>query len=381
MREFYRLIDGSHEHLVFDDHLGKMYRCLQRAKKMTNSPHVLARLNHLVLYSRYVDLFDRYRQARGEDRQAAFEKMIRFTYRMRQTMMVHAKAVYRDVVRRDKSVSIPDGATWNVAEAKNPWKSSQPFSEQELQQFLAEGIQMRQPAKLDFEPVHFGDDLLPAKKLNLKTDKPGSYLRGRGTQTFYTWVDKPGEFIELKITGGLIAAYRDRGNVRVKLWQQGEKETLVAEDRSVPPDGKERIVKLQSRKAGLHKITISDGGDLTRVVWPEGAVMVLKTSAETPMRVNGRWTMHFYVPKGTQKIGFFATGPGSVVNPEGKVVCNLNKGKGSYYSISVSSGQDGQLWRFQNTAGMVRLLTVPPYLARKADELLLPAEVVQKDSP
>jgi hypothetical protein len=47
--------------------------------------------------------------------------------------------------------------------------------------------------------------------------------------------------------------------------------------------------------------------------------------------------------------------------------------------VSVPDGQDGQLWRFRYARGPVRLLTVPPYLARSGDELLLPREVVERD--
>jgi hypothetical protein len=66
---------------------------------------------------------------------------------MRNTMMIHTKALYRDLIRRDKSVSIPEGATWLVPEQVNPWKSSVPFSEVELGQYVAEGIVRYHPGE------------------------------------------------------------------------------------------------------------------------------------------------------------------------------------------------------------------------------------------
>jgi hypothetical protein len=45
----------------------------------------------------------------------------------------------------------------------------------------------------------------------------------------------------------------------------------------------------------------------------------------------------------------------------------------------VPPGLDGRLWKFHQCAGERRLMTVPPYLARNERELLLPAEVVEKD--
>ena len=70
------------------------------------------------MYTRYADLYDRYAQAEGLARQAAFEVLIRHTYRMRATMMVHAKALYRDLAARDKRVI--DSGRGAVERARGP---------------------------------------------------------------------------------------------------------------------------------------------------------------------------------------------------------------------------------------------------------------------
>jgi hypothetical protein len=54
--------------------------------------------------------------------------------------------------------------------------------------------------------------------------------------------------------------------------------------------------------------------------------------------------------------------------------------KPGYFSVPVSEGEDGRLWKCQRMSAKISLLTVPPCLARDAQELLLPAEVVEKDS-
>lgn len=51
----------------------------------------------------------------------------------------------------------------------------------------------------------------------------------------------------------------------------------------------------------------------------------------------------------------------------------------AYFSVPVEMGQDGKLWQFANTAGQRQLLTVPPYLARSPQELLLPREVIEAE--
>ncbi|MCO6454130.1 MAG: DUF4838 domain-containing protein [Pirellulaceae bacterium] len=385
MRTFYKQLDGSRPHLVFDDQLGRMFRALADARSQTDDPDVLTRINDLLLYARYVDLFDRYRQASGDDRQAAFEQLVRHTYRMRTTMLVHAKALYRDLAARDKSVSIPDEARWNVPEPKNPWKSSQPFTDGELERFLREGIDGRRPVELTFDPVQFSDDLVPATALKLAAVRPSEAIRGRGHQMFLAYVEQPQRPLELHITGGLIAHYRDRGNVRVQVWQvggssaTGERETLVAEDRSVPPDGQERTIRLAVREAGLHRIDVTDGGDLTRVSWPPGQRICYQSSLDQPLKPNGRWTLYFYVPPKTRTIGLFGGGsPGTIVDPAGRKALALGELPTGYHSVPVPEGTAGKLWRIEQAAGDVRLLTVPPQLARSGEELLLPREIVPR---
>ena len=54
--------------------------------------------------------------------------------------------------------------------------------------------------------------------------------------------------------------------------------------------------------------------------------------------------------------------------------------KPAHFSIPVLAGQDGKLWKFQNSQGQRLLMTVPPCLARNERELLLPREVVERDS-
>jgi hypothetical protein len=395
MREFYQQLNGAQSHLVFDDQLGRMFRSLEAAKQQLAGASDLdpqerkqidARLNHLILYSRYVDLFDRYRYAKDATRQSAFESMIRHSYRMRHTMMVHAKAIYRDVVARDKQVSIPPGATWTVPEQQNPWKSSKPFTAVELASYVREGIEGRPLLELDFEPVAFSEDLVPADTLKLDDVKPGVAQRGRGLRSFYTFIEQAPVTVSLRITGGLIAHYRDRGNVRVELWKiggsssTGERETLTTTDQSVPPDGKTRTVSLPAKERGLYRIDVSDGGDLTSVDWLPGQRICFKSSLDAPIKTNGRWSLYFYVPRGTRTIGLHAGSGGRILGPGGKERLNLEGQTAGYHSIPVPAGDDGRLWKIQGASGAIRLLTVPPYLARSTDELLLPRAVVERDA-
>ncbi len=48
--------------------------------------------------------------------------------------------------------------------------------------------------------------------------------------------------------------------------------------------------------------------------------------------------------------------------------------------FSPFEGEDGKFWKVESSQGGRRLMTVPPYLARTSEELLLPTEVVEKDA-
>lgn len=118
MAEFYKLLTAEKRPPLSDDLVGRLYRRLDEARRGTTDAAIHARLADLTLYTRYVELWLDYSTASGPPRQAAFEALIRHAYRMRTTMMIHAKALYRDLAARDKSVAIPKPAVWNIAEEK-----------------------------------------------------------------------------------------------------------------------------------------------------------------------------------------------------------------------------------------------------------------------
>ena len=107
--------------------------------------------------------------------------------------------------------------------------------------------------------------------------------------------------------------------------------------------------------------------------------MTVCSSPAEPAGFHGRWSLYFYVPKGTKTVGGFSDGVGTLLDGQGNKIHTFD-GKPGYFSIPVPSGHDGRLWKFQQCAGQRLLMTVPPYLARNARELLLPAEVVERDA-
>jgi hypothetical protein len=372
MAEFYRLIDGSNEPLMSDHLIGRMYRLLKEAYAATSDPAVHRRLDDLVLYTRYVELWFDYDHAKGANRQAAFEATIRHVYRMRRTMMVHAKALYRDVVRRDKLVSIPKEAEWGVPEGENPWKSSESFSREELDSFVASGIE-RRPER-GFEPVAFGEDLVPVPKDAFPKAPIGSVgLYSRGERTYWTRVEEPTVPVRLTVTAGQV--YQDRGDATVSLLPVGEESQEPIAAAIIPPDGEAHEVSLSAPQSGLYRVVVTDAGAGTVTEWPEGQPMTIRSDLDRRAAFHGRWSLYFFVPAQTKFVGGYADGEGELRNADGESVQRFD-GKPGYFRIEVEPSQAGRLWKFERCTGSRLLMTVPPYLARSPEELLLPKEIV-----
>ncbi|MFN0079330.1 MAG: DUF4838 domain-containing protein [Prosthecobacter sp.] len=376
MAKFYALLDGTKRQALSDDLLGRMFRLLDEARALTNDAAIRPRLDDLTLYTHYVELYHDYASAQGKERQTAFEQLFRFIWRIRHTGMVHVKALWRDLPNRDKSVALPALAKYSDPEATNPWKSDEGFTADQIAGFIREGIANRK--LLDFAPVAFSNKLVPATALALPQvpqGNAGMYLRG--VRDFWTWIDK--EPANIKLTGKAGIIYPSRGTAKVDLYPLAEVESKAVAHFEIPPDKAEHAIEFNTRFPGLHRIEVSDATQGTLISWPDGMPMTIVSSQEQPAKLFGRWHMYFYVPKGTKVIGGFSEGEGFVLNPAHKTAHTFAD-KPGYFSIPVPVGEDGKLWSFKHSAGNRFLMTVPPCLARDASELLLPEEVVMRDS-
>ena len=299
-------------------------------------------------------------------------------------MMLSTVAICHRDRFRDKAVSVPEEAAWSVPEDANPWKSGRPFDDKEIAGILAAGIQANEPTELGFEPVEYSEDLVPAAALGLPETGPAKRPETfRGLQRVHTWLPEGRRRLELRVTGGLIAHYRDRGNVKFSLHAAAEA-TLepVARDESVPPDGKEHTVALTTRYGGLHTLEWTDGGDMTRVVCPDDLPFTIRSTLEEPMRLRGRWSFFFYVPRGTVSVaGFASATAGKLLDGDGAEILSFDDmAQADYFNVAVPDGKDGTLWKFENCLGSRMLMTVPPCLAPSGRDLLLPREVVDAET-
>jgi hypothetical protein len=380
MREFYALLDPSAKKRLSSDLVARMYTLLQDARAQAESapnPAAVKRIDNLILYTRYIELHIALSQTSGKEaRQQAWEELAPFAWRTGAlTGMIDVIGLWRDTEAKDKSLTFPAECDIRTTAPKNPWKDTTPFTTAEIKLILDQGLKNNKI--LDFDEVSFSDDLAPATALNLTSIKNAGTSIGsghRGRQTYFLWLDKPGD-ITLTLKPGLI--YKDRGNVQLSLFADADESTqALATNNTTPPDGQDHTVTLKSTFSGLHRLVINDGNDRTQVTFPPD----LKYTATAPHSI-GRWALHFYVPKGTKRvIGFNNDDTGQVLGPDGKVLYDFEKNPApGYFIIPVPDGTDGKLWRFTNVLGVRELLNVPPYLIQDAANALLPIEVINAD--
>ena len=365
MREFYQLLDGSKRRPLNADLLGRMYRALDKARAKSSGPAESARIDDMVCYTRFIELLFKLER---EQSWQSYVDLLKFGASIRPRRLVHTYAMYRD----NRHLS---PAKFRKQKADIDWKNTAPPTAEEIAAFVRDGIANNK--LLDFEPVEFSQELRPVAFSG--KSRPIDFGNTRRFREFYVWSD--GKPITLEVTGGMIKHYRDRGNVIVQLIQigghsdTGELETLIQEDRSVAPDGEPRKVVLTPKHGGLHRITVNDNGDMTRIKWPDQLAISVPVDGESAPASSG--TFYFYVPAGTKTLGYYAKlNRGHLVAPNGKTVRNLAKTNG-FYSDPVPAGMDGKVWELRVNNGVVRLLTVPSNLSLNASQLLLPAEIAK----
>jgi hypothetical protein len=132
----------------------------------------------------------------------------------------------------------------------------------------------------------------------------------------------------------------------------------------------------------LYRVSVRDGGDKTLVEWPADRSVAVRSDHASPLNDTYRqWSGYFYVPRGTTHLGFHGGDHGEIRDSEDRPLFWFNGRPANFYRVSVPAGQDGKVWRVRYMNGSLRLLTVPPYIARTPGELLLPREVIASDRP
>lgn len=417
--------------------IGQMYRALAEARELTKDPEAVARINDLLLYTRYVDLKVQYNALSRQhpdisEKCQAFESMIRFLYRSRQSHMVHLQGLWRDMPRRDKALAavLPNEGRFNAKEGDGSWKSGDPITEAELNAWMEEGVASHQV--VDFSPVSYSRNLVPAttqRRQDCPRLKTSYYNRNN---SFYTWVSPGQESICLRATlhmkahprGGRILLQKV-GNAQEPILSIGEEIAGFADDGagdegSAGEDGapaqvdvaqvdveeedesaetipvrlesgvedcamvkvvaEPQDITLRPGSSGLYRIIVESRAKYgINLDWDEGIPIVHESTPENHINIMGGFMRYFYVPRETPYVAGFLSSGGFVYDADGNKIFKAVSGNGIHFKIPVEKGQDGRLWTIQGTSGIVMLFTVPPYLFRGPKDLLLPKEVVDAE--
>lgn len=385
MDEFYSLIDGTNRGLQLDDLVGQMYRRLDSARKLEADTAVRARIDDLIAYTRYVELFRAYdalKKSKSPHRKE-FEDVILYVFRIRASGMVHGVALVRDLPGYDKEVTVPIEAAISGSKDAKFWQNSAPpLSSEEISKILADGIAAN--PVLPFQAVPYSMELVPAgKALGLPSVPAGNYdLHGDGV-SWYAWLE-PGKE-RLKVSGAgdfqfkLYAVDKEKGDTLVS------NATIKAAYDKVRNQGAQDI-ELKSPKSGLHRVVVSgpDSWALRQQSEEAGDYYAIPASTN----FNSPSSLYFYVPKGTAIVAGKYSGHVKVMKDDtGKVVLDFStlkdeiaSKKGAvYFTVPVPAGRDGTLWKMEGLV-LCHLYTVPPYYALSAEELVLPKEVVERDA-
>jgi len=436
MDRFYRLVTRVSEEdhrLPRTDVVGRMYSLLDEARRATQDDRVRRRIRDLILYTRYVELCQAYEAtpstaapagratmddsgiqlsgdaAGGNPRVVAYANLLRYAWRIRETMVVNASGLFsfpkKEIPKTNKHLSA----------AKNPLKDERPITDEDIDTFLRQGLAANPVRATEYELASFSENLVPAPATLQQPDPPapGSGEKGgaSGRQFFFTWVRQEQTAVKLKIRAG--RNYPFFGKVRVVLfWPlQGPAQDKIAPgqprshtwisrvgdrganvvtiDRAllvtstaVAPDKQEHAVELPTPYRGLHRIEVDDAGGGTQVLpGAEGMAFTAYGGPSEVFRDYGPWSGCFFVPKGTKRLSIYVGTPqGRILDGAGQSALALGRAmKPGYFTVPVPEGQDGRLWTVEGIHGPWRLLNVPPYLARRPSELLLPREVVEAD--
>ena len=386
MGDFYALIDGSAKDPLIpdsprqlnEDMVGRMYRYLEQARQLVaDDDEARARIDDLILYTHYVELYRAFDNIAGSDRQQAFDDLVSFTWRIRDRMMTENVEMTRYIdheVRSDDNLQWGAGYSQHEPADHHRVDEDTPFSDAEIVDILQSGIDNNELLDLDFEPWTDSGDVIPAGFAPDDRGAPGT-IANRGDIEMVLHTDD-GTLPELTLSAGHI--YDDRGPMQ---WDLVDDDGDYVDSGEVAPDEEDYVFDL-SEEPGTYRLSFTNTGQ--GFLWdyePRGASLTILSGGVHELERNYYDRLYFYVPEDTDAIhlaGTLLDGRYDFIDGDGVPVdvddIDVDQG---YTSVPVPAGQDGEVWSLEMTSfrADIRFLNVPGYAAFSPDELLLPVEL------
>ena len=228
MREFYKVLREEKRQTA--DHLtGTMYRLLAKALSLEADSKIQKRIHHLILYTRYVELYYDFKNEVQPDMRLIYEEeLYRFLWQIRKTSMVHAYGIWSRKFKTTGAIS------------PHNWKSDKEFTSSEILEILNSGIKNNPLNKIQVTKKSYSKELIPVDKLNLAKETDGRYPpEAQSHQAYKLWLKQKGT-LHLKVNCKRVWNNHPHS---IKLTHYGK---TLAESKNVKPDAKDYHIFLKS---------------------------------------------------------------------------------------------------------------------------------------
>ncbi len=374
MRRYYERVDPGSKPLWSEHLLALAFRDVEEAARLAaDRPDVLARIDHLKIFLRSVQLRWRFDRSRDKaERKRLALALLTHVHRTRRTYMNHWEAIRQSwTPALAKEFGEP---SWNALEkGDHPWAVETPVLREEIEKGFREGLAAFQPQSVT--EASFSDDLVPVVIPGAKEAPTRHHYQGGLRYWLYS---VGGEPVAATVTTGTIAWYRNRADARYAFRDAGGK--TLAEGR-LTLDGNPHPLKADVPGPGLYALDFDDTKAGWRIEVEAGRPASIALRRDRAVEHLGHMpATYFYVPKGTRELGYYwSGGPHTVRGPDGAAVRKVET-SGAFVTVPVPEGADGKPWHFTELAlGHLWFFNVPNVLAASPGALLVPREVAARD--
>ena len=374
MKRYYERVAPDAAPLMSRGLVGEALRDVDEAARLAKDrPDVLARIDQIKHYLHYVHLrwlldHERDKHKRKELTVAA----LTLAYRTRYEYMTHWAAMRNTWAM--KAAKDFDEPTWVPNDrTPKPWMVATAVAPAETDEWFRAGLDYFRPTPV--EQVTFSSELVPVA---FPAVKPAGIKQQFQRPAEYALHSPTGEPLEVTITPGVIAGYRDRPDARYTLKDAAGK---VVADGALKLDGQPHAVRMKVPAAGTYVFECHDSSAGWGIAVEAGRPAVLLSNrTRRYLHLGQIQETFFYVPKGTKQVQYFwSGGTHKVLGPDRKLIADVSVSD-EMVTIPVPAGKDGQMWAFSPHAhGYLWFFNVPNVLAASPDALLLPQELVARD--
>jgi hypothetical protein len=371
MKNYYEHLSPDNDPLMTGHLLGLAFRDMNEATRAAqNRPDVLARLDQLKLYLRYVDLMWRKYEDRLDigdiDKNAPGNNAIMSNLFRTRDYALTSWEMIRQQWGGGKQPGQPDAPEWMV---------DKPYTHEEIEADFQDGLKYYEPRIRKVMPrLKYSTELVPVNWPELpkaveETDLSQTYQGGMR----YALYSLHGEPLEFTTEAGDAWGYKTGWAVK------GASGKIIA---SGNPAAKEVVKhKIEVPAPGLYYLEYSDPGAYWTFTAKSGtiATIVVLPKLTTGRSAHPMKQIYFYVPKGTKELEYLATDEHWLFGPDGSKQGGVHPGN-DYISAPVPEGLDGKIWSFGAISlGKIYFFNAPSYLAATPEALLVPREVAEKD--